>query len=110
MLAFSRNGRSEDVLPLPPPSRLKPRVRGVYDETMAPFLTGPAAAVGGNPGVRGIMPGAWKPDVMGIMPGDFMISSSNSFSMALSSRSSRIAARSSLVMKQEWTVTQNSTK
>lgn len=106
MVELSRRGRSEAVLLLPPPSRLKPRVRGAK----APFLTGAAAAVGGNPGVRGTMPGAWKPGVRGIDLGYLMISSSNSRSMIFSSRCSRISSRSSFVIKQEWAQMQNSAK
>lgn len=120
-LELSRSGRSDDVLPLLPPSRLKPRVRGVNGETGDPFLTWPVAAVGGKPGVRGTIPrcgmkpgimcpGDCGPGVMGIMLGDLRISSSNSFSIFFSSLCSRISSRSSGVMKHEWTLIQNSTK
>lgn len=93
---LSRSGRSEAVLPLP--SRLKASVRGAKGEIFPP------TAIGGTPGVRGTMPGprGIEPGVIGIILGDLMISSSNSFSMRRSSLCSRIASRSSGVMKQEW--------
>jgi len=121
MLGLSRSGRSDDVLPLLPPSRLKPKVRGVNGETGDPFLMWPIAAAGGKPGVRGTIPrcgmkpgimcpGDIGPGVKGIILGDLRISSSNSFSIFFSSRCSIISSRSSGVMKHEWMLTQSSTK
>lgn len=103
MLLLSLNGRSDDVLPLP--RRLKAKWRGVNGEIGAPCLTIGEEAIGGKPGVRGIIPGADN----GTMLGDFRISSSNSFSTRFSSLSSRIFSFSSLVMKQEWTLIPKST-
>jgi hypothetical protein len=63
----------------------------------APCLTTGEEAIGGNPGVRGIIPGA---DIGSIL-GDFKISSSNSFSTRFSSLNSKTFSFSSFVMKHE---------
>ena len=67
-LELSLNGRSEDALSLP--SRLKAKWRGVNGEIGAPCLTRGEVAIGGNPGVRGIIPGA---DMLTLL-GDFRTS------------------------------------